>query len=95
MKLLLIFTLVILLCSCSSSGVVQTGEDTYIISKKSAGGGFVTGSGAKTELYQEANKFCAKNGRFVETVKATSIDGIPLVRIAGAELEFKCVVAKE
>ena len=87
--------LVLFLVSCASSGVIRTGENTYIISKKSAGGGFVSGSGAKADLYEEANEFCVAQGKFVETIKATAIKGIPFVRIAGAELEFKCVSSKK
>jgi hypothetical protein len=91
LKIILPIIATLFLISCTSSGVIQTGDNTYIISKRSTGGGFVTGSGAKSDLYKEASKYCENSGKFVETIKVNTADGIPFVRIAGAELEFKCV----
>jgi hypothetical protein len=79
------------LCACASSGVVPTGPDTYMLTKTSAGGMFVSGSSVKSDLYVEANKFCASKGLVVDTVDATSKNAIPFARMPSAELHFKCV----
>lgn len=91
MKIILLIISTVLLIGCTSSGVIRTGENSYIISKKSAGGGFVTGNSAKPELYKEASEYCKESGKFVETIKVDATNGIPFVRIASAELEFRCV----
>lgn len=80
-----------LLSACASSGVVPTGPDTYMVTKKSAGGLFVSGSQVKADLYVEANDFCSKQGKAVETVSATAQNAIPFARMPNAELNFKCV----
>jgi len=81
----------LLLAACASSGVIPTGPDTYMISKTSAGGVFVSGTSVKADLYVEANKYCNDRGLVVDTVDATSKNAIPFARMPSAELQFKCV----
>ncbi|QBI03110.1 hypothetical protein [Pseudoduganella albidiflava] len=83
----------ILLClvACSSSGPVQTGADTYMITKQSAGGLAVPGARVKAEIIGEANQFCAKSGKRIELLSATSQNAIPFARMSSAEINFKCV----
>jgi hypothetical protein len=80
-----------IVAGCASSGVIPTGPDTYMVSKTSAGGVFVSGSSVKADLYIEANKFCADRGQVVDTVDASSKNAIPFARMPSAELQFKCV----
>lgn len=80
-----------LLSACSSGGPVKTGPDTYYLTKKSAGGGFVNGDSTKASLLREANEFCNKQGRQIQVVDAESHRGIPFAKIANAEVTFKCV----
>jgi hypothetical protein len=91
MRRIAALTLTAFLGACASSGVVPTGPDTYMLTKTSAGGVFVSGSSVKSDLYIEANKFCASKGLAVDTVDATSKNAIPFARIPSAELHFKCV----
>lgn len=79
--------------ACASSGVIPTGADTYMLTKTSAGGAFVSGAAVKGDLYVEANKFCADKGKVVETVDSSSKNAIPFARMPSAELQFKCVAA--
>ena len=79
------------LAACASSGVVPTGPDTYMLTKTSAGGMFVSGSSVKSDLYVEANRFCASKGLAVDTVDASSKNAIPFARMPSADLHFKCV----
>ena len=91
MRRLAALILISTLGACASSGVVPTGPDTYMLTKTSAGGVFVSGSSVKTDLYIEANKFCASKGLAVDTVDASSKNAIPFARMPSAELHFKCV----
>lgn len=84
-------TLTSLLAACASSGVIPTGPDTYMLTKTSAGGVFVSGSSVKAQLYKEANRFCESKGLAVDTVDATSKNAIPFARMPSAELHFRCV----
>ena len=88
---IVIITFSLLLASCSSTGIIPIGKGEYMVSKTSAGGGFVSAAGTKAELYKEANAFCAKTGKVIETIKITGKDGRVFVRSASAELQFRCV----
>ena len=79
------------LVGCASSGVIPTGADSYMLTKTSAGGAFVSGAAVKGDLYVEANKFCADKGLVVDTLEASSKNAIPFARMPSAELHFKCV----
>jgi hypothetical protein len=90
LKTLLTISTALVLTACST-GVVPTGQDTYMIAKKSAAGVFTSGATVKATLYTEANDYCARDGRVVETITATSANAIPFARMPQAELNFKCV----
>ena len=79
------------LVGCSSGGPVKMGHDTYLLTKKSAGCGFSGGEGSKAALLREANAFCADQGKDIETIEAHAKNGVPFVRCASAEIQFKCV----
>jgi len=93
MKKIAMLSLACLMTACSSGGPVPMGQGVYMLTKKSAGCGFTGGEGSKAELLREANAFCAKEGKQIETLDATSRDGVPMVRCASAEVHFKCVSA--
>ncbi len=78
------------LVGCASTGVVQTGRDTYLIAKKSRQVGFGPPIGVKGEAYSEANEFCAKEGKAVETLKLEQTNS-GFARAAAVSLEFRCV----
>ena len=75
---------------CASTGVVPMDKGTYLIAKKSAQVGFGPPIAAKGEVYTEANDFCAKDGKAVETVKLDETHS-GLARPAAVSLEFRCV----
>lgn len=81
------------LAGCASTGIVQTGDGTYMVAKKSAAGVFTSGATVKAGLYQEASDFCAKDGKVVETITATSANAIPFARMPQAEINFRCVTS--
>lgn len=78
------------LAGCASSGIVPTGQDTYIVSKAGAGGGFTSGSTVKAAVYVEANEFCAKSSKFVEKISDNSTEAA-FGKFPSAELQFRCV----
>jgi hypothetical protein len=82
--------LTLLLAGCSSSGVVPMDRDTYFI--KQSAGAFQMGTplGAKIDVYNEANKFCAEQNKQVETVNLEMKSQFPLVP-GYAALQFRCV----
>jgi hypothetical protein len=65
-------------------------KDTYMIAKKKPTVGFGTADSAKADIYREANAFCAKQNKKVETVKLEMTDS-GLGRPANASLQFRCV----
>lgn len=91
MKTIIAIVAVLALVGCASSGPVQTGKDTYMISKQSAGGVAVPGSKVKAAIIREANEFCATSGRETELIDSSSKNAIPFARLSSAEITFKCV----
>lgn len=78
-----------LTAGCSSTGIVQTDADKYLIAKKSPQVGFGPPIGVRAEVYQEANEFCAKENKVVETIDLELTDG-GFARSAAASLQFRC-----
>ena len=79
------------LAGCASTGVVPADRGTYMISKQSAAGIFGTPDGVRADIYAEANEFCARTSKAVETVTIEVKGAIPFVRTGSAMLQFKCV----
>lgn len=81
------YLIVLLLAGCASTGVVQTGDDTYMLAKRSS-----TDSGGEimADLYREASAHCGKDGKKVLQTSSKSRDTVPF-RPGNAELHFRCV----
>jgi hypothetical protein len=62
-----------------------------MLSKQSAAGIFGTSGGVRADIYAEANDFCARTNKAVETVNLEVKDAVPFVRTSSATLQFKCV----
>jgi hypothetical protein len=78
------------LAACSSTGVVPTDGDNYMVSKRSAQVGFGPADGAKADIYREANDFCATQNKKVKTVSLEMTDS-GFARPASASLLFQCM----
>lgn len=65
-------------------------KGTYLIAKKSPQVGFGPPIGIKGEAYSEANEFCAKDGKTVETLKLEETNA-GFARSAAISLQFRCV----
>lgn len=64
-------------------------KDTYMIAKRSAQVGFGPADSVKADIYQEANAFCAKGNKQLETVKLEMTNS-GFGRPASASLQFRC-----
>ena len=91
MRTALIIAAGLLLTGCTSSGPVPTGRDTYMITKRSAGGIFTTGSAVKADIYREGFDFCKEQGKEFHAISDNSNDAIPAQRLPNAEVRFRCL----
>jgi hypothetical protein len=94
MRKIFILASIAMLGACANTGVVQMERGTYIISKDSAKFGGGISQAVRIEVYQEANAFCSKNGKFVETQDLLMAPGVP-GRLGNVTLQFKCIDSPE
>jgi hypothetical protein len=78
-----------MLVACSSTGVVPMDSGTYLIAKRSAQAGFGPPDGVKADVYREANDFCAKEQKNVETINLEVTDS-GFARPGNVSLHFRC-----
>ncbi|TRZ93718.1 hypothetical protein D4R78_07990 [bacterium] len=93
-KILMLLCLGLTGCAINS-GVVSMGKDTYMVSRQAATG--FSGSGAqKAKCFQEAGKFCEKQGKKLYVV-STSEAHPPylLANFPKAEVQFMCLDAND
>jgi hypothetical protein len=91
-KPILLSALLFFLASCASnSGVIQTGKDTYVISKQAATGFNGLGS-LKADALKEAYGQCAKTGQSVQVVDdQESKPPFILGNFPRVDITFRCV----
>lgn len=89
MKRFLPLILVLALPSCSSSGVVSTGPNSYMISKSVHG--FSSGAAGKADVYREASAWCAKRGLVMVPITSDSRDPVAGKGMGSAEVHFKAL----
>jgi hypothetical protein len=82
--------LALALSACASTGVVPADRDTYIVSESGLTVGFSRPVRQTASVYRQANKFCAKQNKQVETVNLDQEDSV-LGGQASASLQFRCV----
>ena len=78
-----------MLGACSSTGVVPMDRGTSMIAKSSAQIGFGQPDGVKAEVYREANEFCAKEQKEVETINL-EVTNSGFARPGNVSLQFRC-----
>lgn len=88
MKILILT--IIFLPGCASTGISPMNKGTFYISQMRSMPGIGPATGAKADIYKEANEFCAKQNKHVETVKLDMVNAV-FARPGSASLEFKCV----
>jgi hypothetical protein len=82
--------LAISLAACSHTGVIPMDKGTYMVAKKSPQVGFGPNTQLKADVYTEANEFCSKSGKSVETVKFEDT-AAGFAKSPSASLQFRCV----
>ena len=82
-----------LISGCASTGVVPMDGDTYMISKRSLQLGCGRPVATQAAVYREANAFCAKQDKQVETVNLEVQDSLP-ARPGSVTLQFRCIDKK-
>ena len=87
--LLLLALSAVLISGCStSSGVVSTGPDSYMISRTQWG---VRGPGlVKAAAIKEADAYCKKHGKAIMVIKTVEV-GVKFGSEPAAEVYFKCL----
>ena len=86
----IVILIALFLSACSSTGVVPMDAGTYMIAKKGAQVGFGPPVGIKGEAYEEANEFCARENKAVETIDLKETNS-GFARSAAVSLTFRCV----
>jgi hypothetical protein len=76
--------------SCTSSGIVHMDRDTYMVSERGSTVGFSPPIRQTASVYRQANEFCERQEKQVETLKLDQQDS-GLGRPANATLQFRCV----
>ena len=82
---------VVMFAGCASSGPLQLGPDTYMISKTDKGGIFGNAGAMKADVINEANAFAASKGKIAVVL---STNETPLVvgrQFATFEYQFRVV----
>lgn len=86
-----IMFLALLLTGCATnSGIIPDGKDSYIVIV-SAGHRFTSSGDLKIEAYKEANAYCNKFDKQIETILEKTIQAGVLANSSEAELKFKCI----
>jgi hypothetical protein len=82
---------IVLLCGgCKSLGIVQLSSDTYMASKTSAGGIWVSMASLKEEVISAANAFAENKGKMAIPVNSRETPAIP-GRNPSFEYQFRLV----
>lgn len=89
MKLAAVVVVGFALAGCASSGPVPIGNDTFMISKSSAAGGFSSPAAIKGDLLKEGNAFCAGKGKTLQLIGDKGQEA-SFTRNPSAEIQFKC-----
>ena len=87
----ILYSLVILLAGCASTGIIPMDQDSYLIGKKDGTLGLGVSLSNKAAVYQEANDFCRGKGLEVKTLQVTTTPARP-AQLGSTELHFRCVV---
>ena len=89
MRIGFVIGLSLALCSCSSSGVMQIGPDSYRISTEAMSVG-----GAESDAISAAGRHCASLGRQLNVTGMMNRPYISYASYASATVNFQCVPVK-
>jgi hypothetical protein len=90
MKIILLLMGIFLSGCASHSGVISDGKDSYIVIL-SGEGGYTSAGALKIDAYKEANAYCKKRKRQLETISENIIRAGLLSRFSEVDLKFRCI----
>lgn len=90
MKKIIIVACCGVLSACSSTGPVNIGKDSYMISKQSAAGGFGSPGVLKAEIIREGSTFCTSSHKIFQMVSSQDHPAT-YGSNASAEINFMCL----
>ena len=93
-RLILVGVVLLAGCASTSTGVVPTGKDEYMLSKTDLGDVWHEGAKVLAALYVEGNAYCENKRMSLEKISEETHDGRVFVRNASATLRFRCVPAR-
>jgi hypothetical protein len=76
------------LFGCASSGIVETGPNSYMLAKSEWG--FTSGAVHTARLMQEASQFCNAKGKQLNVLSTNSND-VQFGKTPAAEVRFQCI----
>ena len=79
----------LIMVGCASTGVIPMDAGTYMIAKRSAQFGYGPPDGVKADVYKEANEFCSKENKKVETIDL-QVTNSGFGRPGNVSLTFRC-----
>jgi len=95
MKRNALFVCLLLLVSCATStGILNIGNEAYMVAKRAPQVSFGPPIQQKADVYAQANEFCSRKGLVIETVKLEEVNQI-FGRHGSATLTFRCVPCAE
>lgn len=81
----------LLLTGCATnSGIIQDGKESYIVIV-SGGNRFTAAGDLKIDAYKEANAYCMKQEKQLETIFEREVQAGVLANSSEVELKFKCI----
>lgn len=80
------------LAGCASNpGVIKTGPNTYMVSRQGKTG-FAGIAGLRAQAMNDANAYCAQQGKEAQMTSAGQSSGVPIFgNFPRADIEFTCV----
>ncbi|MDQ5986819.1 MAG: hypothetical protein CSYNP_02552 [Syntrophus sp. SKADARSKE-3] len=90
MKTWLVILALVLTGCANNPGIVSPEKDTYQIVKRNPQFGFERAEELKKDAYREANDFCAKLNKKMETV-SFEISDVGMLTPGSVSLQFRCV----
>ena len=88
MKKIILICTITFLFGCASSGIVETGPNSYMLAKSEWG--FISGAVHTARLTQEASQFCSSKGKQINVVSTSSND-VEFGKTPAAEVKFQCI----
>ena len=89
MKKLILLAFLMTGCA-TNSGVIPDGKDAYIV-LVSGGHGFASAGVLKIDAYKDANAYCMKQDKQLETISEKTVQAGLLSNVSEAELKFRCI----